>query len=111
MTIEKKETADKVISIIAEKLRIEVVVVTPPSTLQDLGADSLDMVDIIMNGYDAQPNYGVMAAVGTNANLTPEEVAAIMNHEKTNWGNNTKKVTPDEIKKIMEFVKLKTPAN
>ncbi|MEP7376873.1 MAG: cbb3-type cytochrome c oxidase subunit II [Chitinophagaceae bacterium] len=69
------------------------------------------MVDIIMNGYDAQPNYGVMAAVGTNANLTPEEVAAIMNHEKTSWGNNVKKVTPDEIKKIMEFVKLKAPAN
>ena len=69
------------------------------------------MVDIIMNGYDAHPNYGVMAAVGTNANLTPEEVAAIMNHEKTSWGNDVKKVTPDEIKKIMEFVKLKAPVN
>jgi cytochrome c oxidase cbb3-type subunit 2 len=68
------------------------------------------MVDIIMNGYDAQPNYGVMAAVGTNANLSPEEVAAIMNHEKTSWGNNAKKVTPEEIKKIMEFVKLNVPA-
>jgi cytochrome c oxidase cbb3-type subunit 2 len=69
------------------------------------------MVDIIMNGYDAQPNYGVMPAVGTNANLTPEEVTAIMNHEKTSWGNDARKVTPDEIKKIMEFVKLKNPAN
>ena len=69
------------------------------------------MVDIIMNGYDARPNYGVMAAVGTNANLTPEDVAAIMNHEKTSWGNNVKKVTPDEIKKIMEFMKLRAPAN
>ena len=68
------------------------------------------MVDIIMNGYDARPNYGVMPAVGTNANLTPEEVAAIMNHEKTSWGNNAKKVTPEEVKKIMEFVKLKAPA-
>lgn len=68
------------------------------------------MVDIIMNGYDATTNYGVMAAVGTNANLSPEEVAAIMNHEKTSWGNKAKKVTPEEIKKIMEFVKLKAPA-
>ena len=69
------------------------------------------MVDIIMNGYDARPNYGVMAAVGTNANLTPEEVAAIMNHEKTTWGNNAKKLSPEEVKKVMEFVKLKAPAN
>ncbi len=68
------------------------------------------MVDIIMNGYDATTNYGVMAAVGTNANLSPEEVAAIMNHEKTSWGNKATKVTPEEIKKIMEFVKLKASA-
>ena len=73
--------------------------------------DNLElMVDIIMNGYDATTNYGVMAAVGTNANLSPEEVAAIMNHEITSWGNKATKVTPEEIKKIMEFVKLKAPA-
>jgi cytochrome c oxidase cbb3-type subunit 2 len=66
------------------------------------------MVNIIMNGYDARPNYGVMAAVGTNANLTAEEVAAIMNHEKTSWGNNGKQVSPEEIKKLIEFVKLNT---
>ena len=48
MTIEIKETADKIIAIIAEKLHIEPATVKPESTLQDLGADSLDMVDIIM---------------------------------------------------------------
>lgn len=64
------------------------------------------MVDIIMNGYDARPNYGVMAAVGTNANLTAEEVAAIMNHEKTSWSNNAKEISPEEVKKLIEFVKL-----
>jgi cytochrome c oxidase cbb3-type subunit 2 len=64
------------------------------------------MVDIIMNGYDARSNYGVMAAVGTNANLTAEEVAAIMNHEKTSWGNNAKQINPEEVKKLIEFVKL-----
>lgn len=69
------------------------------------------MVDIIMNGYDARPNYGVMPAVGTNANLTVEEVTAIMNHERTTWGNNAKKLSPEEVKKIVEFVKLKAPAN
>jgi acyl carrier protein len=48
MAIEMKETADKIISIIAEKLHIEPAIIKPESTLQDLGADSLDMVDIIM---------------------------------------------------------------
>lgn len=68
------------------------------------------MVDIIMNGYDARPNYGVMAAVGTNANLSAEEVAAIMNHEKTSWGNNAKQISSEEVKKLVEFVKLKAAA-
>lgn len=65
------------------------------------------MVDIIMNGYDARPNFGVMSAVGTNANLSAEEVTAIMNHEKTSWGNNGNQISPEEVKKLIEFVKLK----
>jgi acyl carrier protein len=48
MTIEKNETASKVTSIIAEKLNMDVQSINAQSTLQDLGADSLDMVDIIM---------------------------------------------------------------
>ena len=48
MAIEMNETASKIISIIAEKLHIDVDAINPQSTLQDLGADSLDMVDIIM---------------------------------------------------------------
>ena len=34
-----------------------------------------------------------------------EEVAAIMNHERTSWGNNAKKVTPDDVKKVLEAIK------
>lgn len=48
MTIEMSETARKVTSIIAEKLNMDVQSINAQSTLQDLGADSLDMVDIIM---------------------------------------------------------------
>lgn len=66
------------------------------------------LTDIIMNGYDAREEFGVMPAVGTNNNLTAEEVAAIINHEKSSWGNNAKKVTPEEVKKIVDFVKLKS---
>ncbi|MBK7440454.1 MAG: cytochrome c [Bacteroidetes bacterium] len=69
--------------------------------------DELELfVNIIMLGYDARPEYAVMNAVGLDNNLTPEEVTAIINHEKTSWGNNAKTVTPEEVKKIMDFIKL-----
>lgn len=67
------------------------------------------MVGIIMNGYDAREDYGVMPAVGTNGNLKAEEVAAIMNHEKTSWGNTAKKVTPEQVQKLMDLAKLSAP--
>ena len=66
-------------------------------------------VGIIMNGYNARPGYGVMPPVGTNANFSAAEITAIMNHERTTWGNNAKKVTEEEIKKIIDFVKLQAP--
>ena len=73
--------------------------------------DNLELyVDIIMNGYDARPEFGVMAAVGTNMKFDENTVAAIINHERTSWGNNGKKVTTAEIKKIMDFIKIKTAA-
>ncbi|MEO7308922.1 MAG: cbb3-type cytochrome c oxidase subunit II [Chitinophagaceae bacterium] len=73
-----------------------------------VNGDNLEMyVDIIMNGYDARAEYGVMAAVGTNMNFDEKAVAAIINYERSSWGNAGKKVTPDEIKKIMDFVKIK----
>lgn len=71
-----------------------------------LGDDLELLVNIIMLGYDARPEYAVMNAVGTDNNLTPEEVTAIINHEKTSWGNNAKTVTSEEVEKIMEFIKL-----
>ncbi len=48
MVIEKQDTAKEVIAIVIEKLNIEEPVGINQSTLQDLGADSLDMVEIIM---------------------------------------------------------------
>ena len=71
-----------------------------------LGDDLELFVNIIMLGYDANPEYAVMNAVGTDNNLTPEEVTAIINHEKTSWGNNAKTVTLEEVKKIMDFIKI-----
>jgi cytochrome c oxidase cbb3-type subunit 2 len=71
-------------------------------------SDNLEKyVDIIMNGYDARAEFGVMPAVGTNMQFTEKEVAALINYERTSWGNNGKAVTAEEVKKVLDFVKLK----
>ena len=66
-------------------------------------------VDIIMNGYNgrATQGFGPMPPIGTTNNLSAEEISAIMNHERSSWGNNAKKVTVDEVKQLMETVKVK----
>lgn len=71
-----------------------------------LGDDLELFVTIIMKGYDARPEYAVMNAVGINNGLSPDEVTAIINHEKTSWGNNAEKVSVEDVKKIMDFLKL-----
>lgn len=71
--------------------------------------DNLELyVDIIMNGYDPRPEYGTMPPVGTNMNFDENKISAIMNYERSAWGNNARKVTAEEIKKIMDFIKIKT---
>lgn len=66
------------------------------------------MVSIIMNGYSGRVSegFGAMPAIGMNNNLSAEDIAAIMNHEKSSWGNNAKKVTPEQVKKLMDLAKL-----
>lgn len=65
------------------------------------------MITIIMTGYSGRisEGFGPMPPIGTNNNLTPEEITAIMNHEKTSWGNNARKVTVEEVKKTIDFIK------
>jgi cytochrome c oxidase cbb3-type subunit 2 len=63
------------------------------------------MINIIMKGYDARPEYGAMPAVGTNSNLKPEEIAAIINHERSSWGNTARQIPVEEVQKIMDFIK------
>ncbi len=73
--------------------------------------DNLELyIDIIMNGYDARPEYGAMAAIGTNLGWTAQEVAAIINYERTSWGNEAPTVTVEEVNKILDFIKLKIAA-
>lgn len=60
-------------------------------------------ITIIMHGYSGRVNegYGIMPPIGTNNNLKPEEVAAIINHERSSWGNNSKQVTVEDVKKVI----------
>lgn len=65
--------------------------------------DNLQLyVDIIMNGYDSRPEFGVMTAVGSTAGFTEKEVSAIINYERSSWGNSGKKVSQEEVKQIMD---------
>ena len=70
------------------------------------------MVNIIMNGYTGrmQEGFGAMPAVGTNNALSPEQVTAIMNHEKSSWGNAAKKTDLETIKKFIVEAKLQAAA-
>lgn len=62
-------------------------------------------VTIIMKGYNGRPGYGPMPSVGTTANFTPEMVTAIMNHERSSWGNGAAPVKLEDVKAIMEKIK------
>lgn len=69
-----------------------------------LGDDLELYVNIIMKGYDARAEFAVMPAVGSNNKLSAEEVTALINHERSSWGNNAKKVSKEEIRKIMDLI-------
>lgn len=60
------------------------------------------LIRIILQGYDARPEYGVMAPFADM--LSDEEVAAIATHERSSWGNRAPAVTAEEVKKIREYV-------
>ncbi|KKP24783.1 MAG: Acyl carrier protein [candidate division TM6 bacterium GW2011_GWF2_28_16] len=49
MAFSKQDTLQKVVDTIAEKLSIPAERITPEVTFKDLGADSLDIVEIIMS--------------------------------------------------------------
>lgn len=72
-----------------------------------LDKDPKVQISIIMKGYNgrASEGYGIMPPVGTNNNLKPEEIVAIINHERSSWGNNSRKVTLTEVKELFNQTK------
>ncbi|RKD16145.1 cytochrome-c oxidase [Pelobium manganitolerans] len=66
-------------------------------------ADPKALITVIMKGYNGRVKEGFaeMPPIGVNNNLKPEEITAIINHERTSWGNNASKVTVDEVKAVL----------
>lgn len=48
MAFQKEDTLKKIVTIIADKLKVPQENITPQATFKDLGADSLDHVEMIM---------------------------------------------------------------
>lgn len=70
-----------------------------------LGNDLDLYVNIIMNGYDPRPSYASMPAIGRNNDLTAEDLTAIINHERSSWGNKASPVSLADVKKIYDYIK------
>jgi cytochrome c oxidase cbb3-type subunit 2 len=60
-------------------------------------------IKIILEGYDARAEYSVMPPFKDR--LSDDEIAAIVNFERSNWGNHSKKVTTAEVTEIRNGLK------
>ena len=64
------------------------------------------LIRIILQGYDARSEFGVMPAFAEQ--LTDEEIAAIANYERSSWGNNAPGISAEEVKALRSTT---TPPN
>jgi cytochrome c oxidase cbb3-type subunit 2 len=62
------------------------------------------LIQIIMTGYNAREEYGEMPAIGTLNNLSASEIAAIINHERSSWGNQATTVSIETVEEILQFI-------
>ena len=62
------------------------------------------LIRIVLQGYNARTEYGVMPPFGDQ--LTDAEVAAILTHERSSWGNAAAPVTEDDVAKIRQYVEM-----
>ncbi len=57
--------------------------------------DPLTMVDIVLGGYDALPQYGPMPS---QAHLSDAEIAAVINYVRSNFGNDAPPTDAETVK-------------
>ena len=63
-----------------------------------------NLIRIVLQGYNARTEYGVMPPFGDQ--LNDAEVAAILTHERSSWGNDSDPVTEDDVAKIRQYVEM-----
>lgn len=65
--------------------------------------DSADkLIQIILQGYDARTEYGVMPPFADQ--LTDEEIAAIASYERSSWGNQAPPVTVEQVRTVRSTI-------
>lgn len=62
------------------------------------------LIRIVLQGYNARTDYGVMPPFGDQ--LNDAEVAAILTHERSSWGNDAEPVTEEDVAKIRQYVEM-----
>lgn len=62
------------------------------------------LIRVVIQGYDARTDYGVMPPFGDQ--LTDAEIAAILTHERSSWGNDATPVTAEEVTKVRQYVEM-----
>jgi cytochrome c oxidase cbb3-type subunit 2 len=68
------------------------------------------LINIIMNGYDPRPEFAEMPAIGRLNNLSAAEIAAIINHERTSWGNNASTISVKRVEEIVQYLEVQQTA-
>lgn len=60
------------------------------------------LIKIILMGYDARKEYGVMPALADK--LSDEDIKAIIDHERSSWGNSASKVPIETITRLRDSI-------
>ena len=64
--------------------------------------DPTQMITIVLSGYDARAEFGVMPAQAEM--LTDAQIAAVVNHVRSSFGNNAPATTADAVKAVRSTV-------
>lgn len=69
-------------------------------------ADPAQMITIVLGGYDARAEYGVMPAQAEQ--LTDAQIAAVASYVRANFGNTAAPVTEDQVRSLRSTVAPQT---
>ena len=87
------ETLDEVKRIIARSLRVPIEQLTDDTRLEDLGAESLDIIEIV---YDIEEKFGI------DVTIKPGESSLLLQSETPGTESMTKLATVAEIARVVE---------